>query len=575
MNKTLSVNIGGIVFHIEELAYDKLNRYLESIKGCFTTSDGRDEIMQDIEARLGEMFQERLTPGKQVIIDSDVEHVIQLMGKPEQFAAAADENSASSEGPSMSSSERKSHRRLYRDSDDRVIGGVCSGFSHYLGLDPIWLRLAFAVAFFAFGSGLLLYIILMIIMPKARTTAEKLEMKGEKVNISNIRKSVEEEMGAVKSRIETSGAKSGIANFFDSIGELIIGALRLIGKIIAGFFAVIGFIILIAFAVAFLAILGVGTVTVPFFITDMVMEPWQQMFALIGGFLVIGIPVIMIIYKAVKVLFKIKTENRALNWTAMALWIVGLGLSIIVGSSVGSEFRAKETDRTELQISQPVSDTLNLKVADYGDTRFDWHVGDDDNNTFPFSSSVNEDSVWIRNVRLDIVKSNSGQFELTQIVSSRGENRRQAFDNARKVNYSITQDDNSISFDESFLLDKGAKFRGQKVQLVLRVPEGKSVVLTEEMVDIIYDIKNVTNTYDGDMVGRTWTMTTEGLDCIGCGLPDRNRSVKREEVRIRINDQGVRVDGADANSDSSIVIDGEDVSISIDDSGVRIDAKKK
>jgi phage shock protein PspC (stress-responsive transcriptional regulator) len=575
MNKTLSVNIGGIVFHIEELAYDKLNRYLESIKGCFTTSDGRDEIMQDIEARLGEMFQERLTPGKQVIIDSDVEHVIQLMGKPEQFAAAADENSASSEGPSMSNSERKSHRRLYRDSDDRVIGGVCSGFSHYLGLDPIWLRLAFAVAFFAFGSGLLLYIILMIIMPKARTTAEKLEMKGEKVNISNIRKSVEEEMGAVKSRIETSGAKSGIANFFDSIGELIIGALRLIGKIIAGFFAVIGFIILIAFAVAFLAILGVGTVTVPFFITDMVMEPWQQMFAVIGGFLVIGIPVIMIIYKAVKVLFKIKTENRALNWTAMALWIVGLGLSIIVGSSVGSEFRTKETDRAELQISQPVSDTLNLKVADYGDTRFDWHVGDDDNNTFPFSSSVNEDSVWIRNVRLDIVKSNSGQFELTQIVSSRGENRRQAFDNARKVNYSITQDDNSISFDESFLLDKGAKFRGQKVQLVLRVPEGKSVVLTEEMVDIIYDIKNVTNTYDGDMVGRTWTMTSQGLECIGCGLPDRNRRVKREEVRIRINDQGVRVDGADANSDSSIVIDGEDVSISIDDSGVRIDAKKK
>jgi phage shock protein PspC (stress-responsive transcriptional regulator) len=573
MNKTLSVNIGGIVFHIEELAYEKLNRYLESIKGYFTTSDGRDEIMQDIEARLGEMFQERLTPGKQVIIEADVDHVIQLMGKPEQFASAADGTGSSFDEASASGSERRSHRRLYRDPDDRVVGGVCSGFSHYLGLDPIWLRLIFAIAFFAFGSGILLYFILMIIMPKARTTAEKLEMKGEKVNITNIRRSVEEEMGAVKTKFEGSGAKSGIANFFDTLGELIKGAIRLAGKIIAGFFAVIGFIILIAFAVAFLAVLGVGTVTVPFFITDMVMEPWQQMFALIGGFLVIGIPVLMIIYKAVKVLFKIKSENRALNWTAMALWVVGLGLSIIVGSSVGSEFRTRETDRTELEISQPVSDTLNLTVADYGNSRFDWHIGDDDDNTFPFSSSVNEDSVWIRNVRLDVVRSNSGQFELTQIVSSRGENRRQAFENARKVNYSISQDENSIAFDESFLLDKGAKFRGQKVQLILRVPEGKSVVLTEEMEDIIYDIKNVTNTYDGDMVGRTWTMTADGLECIGCGLPDNNRRVKKEEVRIRINDQGVKVDGADP--DSTIVIDGEDVNISIGDDGVKIDARKK
>jgi phage shock protein PspC (stress-responsive transcriptional regulator) len=575
MNKTLSVNIGGIVFHIEELAYDKLNRYLESIKGYFTTSDGRDEIMQDIEGRLGEMFQERLTAGKQVIIEADVEHVITLMGKPEQFAGAADENAASAEDAASSGRERRSHRRLYRDPDDRVVGGVCSGFSHYLGIDPIWLRLAFAVAFFAFGSGLLLYIILMIIMPKAKTTAEKLEMKGEKVNLSNIARSVEEEMGAGKSSIESSVTKSGSANFFDTIGELIMGALRLIGKIIAGFFAFIGFIILIAFAVVFLAVLGVGTVTVPFFITDMVMEPWQQMFALLGGFLLIGIPMLMIVYKAIKMLFKVKSENRALNWIAMALWIVGLGLSIIVGSSVGSEFRTKETDRTELQISQPVSDTLNLNVADHGDTRFDWHIGDDDDNTIPFSSSVNEDSVWIRNVRLDIVKSNSDQFELTQIVSSRGENRRQAFDNARKVNYFITQDESSILFDESFLLEKGAKFRRQKVQLILRVPEGKSVYLSEEMESIIYDVKNVTNTYDGEMGGRTWTMTPQGLECIGCGLPDDNRRVKKEEVRIRINDKGVTVDGADPESDSTIVIDGEDVNISIDDNEVKIDARKK
>ena len=197
MNKTLSVNIGGIVFHIEELAYDKLNRYLDAIKGYFTTSDGRDEIIQDIEGRIGEMFQERISVGKQVIVESDVDQIIDLMGRPEQFAGMHEESSTSE--AQYTTSDRKAYRRLYRDPDDRVIGGVCSGLGHYLGLDPVWLRVAFAVSFFVFGTGLLLYIILMIVMPKAITTAEKLEMKGEKVNISNIRKSVEEEISSIKS----------------------------------------------------------------------------------------------------------------------------------------------------------------------------------------------------------------------------------------------------------------------------------------------------------------------------------------------------------------------------------------
>lgn len=575
MNKTLSVNIGGIVFHIEEHAYEKLNRYLDAIRGYFTTSDGRDEIMQDIEGRLGEMFQERISPGKQVIVEADVDHVINIMGKPEQFAAASAETSSEEEAGSTYQ-ERRNYRRLYRDPDDRVIGGVCSGISHYLGIDPIWLRAIFAISFFIFGSGLLLYFILMIIMPKARTTAEKLEMKGEKVNISNIRRSVEEEMGAIKSNVESSRAKAGVAGFFDMLGEFLVGALRLLGKIIAAFFVVIGVIILIAFFIAFLTVLGVGSATVPFFITDLVMEPWQQMFAIAGGFLLIGIPVIMIIYKAIKVLFNIKTESKALNWTALALWIVGLGMSIVVGSSVAGEFRTRESERSELEILPTTSDTLRLDVADYGDERFGWYIGDDHEGNVSWSTTSEHDSIWIRNVRLDIIKSSSDKVELTQITSARGSNRKDAYQNAKKIFYSFTQNDSMIEFDESFLLEKGSKFRGQKVQLILKIPVGKSVYLTEEMVDIIYDIKNVTNTYDGDMVGKTWTMTEAGLECVGCGLPDRNRRRgKKEEVSIRINEKGVKVEGTDIDKDSTIVIDGKDVNISIEDDAIKIDARKK
>jgi hypothetical protein len=289
--------------------------------------------------------------------------------------------------------------------------------------------------------------------------------------------------------------------------------------------------------------------------------------------MLIGIPVIMLIYKAVKVLFKIKTENKALNWSALALWIVGLGLSIIVVSSVAGDFRTKETERMDVQIAQPVADTLKLDLINDNREHYDWFPGDDENVNVPWSASADMDSISIDNVKLDIVKASGDQFELVQIASSRGANRKSAYQNAKHIVYEFRQDSNSLYLNEYFILPKGSKFRGQKLQLILKVPVGKAVFLSDEMEDIIYDIKNVTNTYDGNMVGKTWTMTDRGLECIGCNLPDRN--AKNGDVRIRINDSGVNVEGVEMNSDSSFTIDGDDVKIQINDEGVHIDTRKK
>ena len=152
MNKTVTVNIGGMVFHIEELAYEKMKKYLEAIRGYFTSSDGRDEIIQDIESRMAEMFTERIGTSRQVVTEEDVDIVINTMGKPEQVAGEDDEtNQQSSKRTGSQTSGERAYRRLYRDPDDKVIAGVCSGFSNYVGIDPLWIRLAFAVAFFVFG----------------------------------------------------------------------------------------------------------------------------------------------------------------------------------------------------------------------------------------------------------------------------------------------------------------------------------------------------------------------------------------------------------------------------------------
>jgi phage shock protein PspC (stress-responsive transcriptional regulator) len=512
------------------------------------------------------MFQERIAGGKQVITLADVDYVIGIMGRPEQFADNAEETA-----PQAENGHRV--RRLYRDPDDRVIGGVCSGFSHYLGIDPLWLRIAFAVAFFAFGSGLLLYILLMIIMPKAVTTAEKLEMKGEKVNLGNIRRSVQEEMDAIKSNYDSPGIKSGVARFFDALGQLVVGFLRLLGKLIAVFVILIGVIILFAFTMAFFALIGIGSVTVPFLVTDLVMEPWQQMLSFTGLFLLIGIPVIMLVYVAVKALFNIKKESRILNWTAFALWLVGVGLTIVVASSVGSEFRFRETDRNEITLSNVAADTLFIGLNGTKDRGYEWYI-DDHHLDLPWSVTDNKDSIRLRDIRLDVVQATGAEFELVQVNTARGRSRKQAFENARALDYHFTADSSRITFDRDFLLGSGQKYRGHQVRLILKVPVGKSVFLGNDLEDFIYDIKNVTNTHDDNMLGKTWTMTPAGLECIGCNFPDNNRKWE-DDVNIRINEKGISISGVSSESDSDFTIQGEDVKIRIDEQGVEIKGKKK
>ncbi|MEP7171367.1 MAG: PspC domain-containing protein, partial [Bacteroidota bacterium] len=294
MNKTLTVNIGGMVFHIEEHAYEKMRRYLDAIKGYFTTSEGRDEIIQDVESRIAEMFSERVRDSKQVIVEEDVEHVISVMGRPEQFAGDEAGAEAGERTFAANISEKRSYRKIYRDPDDKVIAGVCAGLAHRLGIDPIWLRIA-ALVTFTFGS-FFVYIILALILPYATTTAQKLEMHGEDVTVSNIRKAVEE---------PSQKKESVVSRFFDTLGDLIKGILKILVYIIGAFFAVIGLIVLFALFVALFAVMGVGGISIPLFISDLFLTPGQQFWSMTAIFLIIGIPVIMLIYAGIRILFRI------------------------------------------------------------------------------------------------------------------------------------------------------------------------------------------------------------------------------------------------------------------------------
>ena len=230
MNKTLSVNIGGYVFNIEEDAYQALQNYLEAIARNFKKQSGADEIMADIEARIAELFNEALVGGRQVVIIKDVELVIERMGRPEQVAGEEDEEAQNNE-----QFNEPKDRRLYRDPDNAMLGGVCSGLGYYLGWEPSVIRIIFfLLAFFGFAA-IPIYIILWIAMPEAKTTSEKLRMKGQKINVENISKSINDEFENVKSsfsKMDKEGSiKNGLDKLLSALGQVVIIIVKVIKTI--------------------------------------------------------------------------------------------------------------------------------------------------------------------------------------------------------------------------------------------------------------------------------------------------------------------------------------------------------
>lgn len=581
MNKTVTVNIGGMVFHIEEQAYDQLRKYLEAIKGYFTTSDGRDEIIQDIESRIAEMFSDRIGSSRQVITPDDVNFVINALGRPEQVAGADEKDNGSNTNAGKNFVPPSSgYKRLYRDPDDKVIGGVCSGISHYIGVDPIWLRLAFGIALVFYGSGVLLYLILLVIIPKAKTTTEKLEMKGQPVNIDNIRRSIDDEVQDIKSRISGSGigrtSKGTISNFFDAIGAILAAAL----KFIIGFIGVIMAIVLISLLFAmFMVLLGMAglipNADIPLFLTQSFLDSWQVNMLTTGLALVIGIPALVLLYRIVRSLFKLKGESKYFYYGAAILWGFGLLMSIWMGVDIGQEFREKDTHRIEIPISQPSNDTIHLALLNpYGNNDDNyittgWVFGDE------WAVNKNHDTIRVSDVELDVQRADGNEFELIRITEGRGRSRKIAEQYTRGLTYEIEQENNILRVADNYILPSDVKFRGQKIRLILKVPVGKSVFLGESTEDVIYDVKNVTNTYDGDMVGHTWTMTERGLECINCGFDNESSGQKAEEnnddVKIKINGRDVDVN----TSNDSINLDNKDIKIKINSDGVLIDAKDK
>jgi phage shock protein PspC (stress-responsive transcriptional regulator) len=569
MNKTVTVNIGGIVFHIDENAYERFKQYLESIRVHFTGSDGSDEIMQDIESRIAEMFQERIKDSKQVITLNDVEEVTAVMGKPEQFGDEEAKEEKTSDNATL-----KVKRRLFRNPDDKVLGGVCSGISAYFDIDPVWIRLAFAVAFFFGGSGFLLYLILWIVIPKAVTTADKLQMKGEPVNVSNIERNVQEELDHLKRKITDPSVRKKsdnfIARFFDGIGQLLRFIFIFIGKVLAAFLVFIGLIVAFAMFASLLTVFNVPGAQYPEFLNQIFQYDYQFSLALIGAVIVVGIPFLMLAYFGARVLFKINKSSRAVKMSVLGLWLAGLLICIYMGADIANEFSEKQSIRKEINLSHPPSKVLYLKVDKERDKDKYYDRWDEEDWNGPLRLSLNKDELQSNDIKLDIVESETDSFQLVQVCYARGATKKEAADHATHISYSFDISDSILSFQPYFVLDKKEKYRAQRMQLILKVPKGSTVYFDKSLRGFIYDIQNVGNILDNDMLKHKWEMRDNGLTCLDCdgteaSLDDEFRFQGKSGESININNNGIYIRGS------------EDEVVSIDSNGVVIfkDGKKK
>ena len=584
MNKTVTVNIGGIVFHIDENAYDRFKKYLESIRSHFTQSEGRDEIMQDIESRIAEMFQEKIKDSKHVITLEDVEQVTSQMGKPEEFG---DEEEPQSSEPLMDESIRQK-RRLFRNSDDKLLGGVCSGIASYFDIDAVWVRLVWLVSILFFGTGFFLYIILWIIIPEAKTTAEKLQMKGEKVNVSNIEKTNKEEREYEKGRSSDSG-KSGakkagtiVGRIFEAIGEIFKFLFMFLGKLIAIFFLFIGLVVVFAMLMSLFAFMGVPGTQYPHMWRFIFDTATQFSFAYIGILLMIGIPFLMLAYFGARILFNVKKGTRAIGLTSLGLWLIGLGICLSIGIKVAGNFSKADNIRNSMELIQPPNNRVVLEMIhnkneekDYGSRYGGSWNGD-------FDLSITDEQFISKNVNVDIVKSQTDSFELVEIFYARGESKKSALENASKIRYSYVQRDSVISLEKFFTIDKMDKYRAQKVQILLKVPVGAEVYLDPSLRSYIYDIDNIQNVYDADMLGRSWKMTSKGLTCLDCDGTETSIDGGRMQFyddedgsHIRIDENGVHITGPDGekvaiDSNGVIIHDGKRSRLKINNRGIKV-----
>lgn len=588
MKKVININFKGRVIPIEEAAFEQLQGYIESLRRYFANEEGRDEIINDIEDRIAELFDEELKKGATCITEESVVHTINSMGRVEDFEQMDNETGASagtntSAGTQGYTAAQEPRGNITRNSNDKILGGVCSGLAHYLRIDPTVVRVLFAlITLGGFGAGVLIYIImwivlparplqsnikkrlfrnpdekvvggvasglaayfnipvwvprlvfvlpfvmgvfssifhntffdfepvfitggfggtifityvvLWIVLPAATTPTEKLQMRGEKIDVNSIKNAVQEEMGGVKERMSEMGdqfkkgaermggeAKVVAQNFASAATPVATrvsnGLGHAIGILFKAFFMFIAAVFSIAMLVVLIGATIAGVTVLP--LKDFVFEGTLQNLSVWGTlFLFLFVPVIGLLIWVIRRVIGVKSRNPYLGYIFGGLWFFGWVSLMILLSSFTKNFRSESWIEKDVTVVAPQQVPLLVKVSEpplrYSGT-FWWMDSDDE------GWDITEDTLRYSNVKVRIEKGTDTGYSVKLIRYSYGQNRKDAENRAGKIDYHLTTENNQLLLAPGLAIDKESKFRGQKVMVLIKMPVGKKIRFDESV----------------------------------------------------------------------------------------------
>jgi len=550
MNKTTNIHLAKTLYSLDETAYKKLKSYLDQLALLFNKTDGAKDILEDIEARIAELFTERKVNERYVISVEDIEEVILILGKPEDLID--DENDERKEG----STEPK---KLFRDPDDRFLGGVAGGLGHYFGIDSVWIRLIFLILFFSSVGGVSpVYVLLWILIPEAKTTADKLKMKGESVNVSNIKKKIKEELDQVSNSVKDIDY-DGMEDKLKKKSKIFLDFILQISKVLIRILRVtLGVFILFISSFTLLGLL-IGTIIGSVFSTFIPYEMVQLglsldiPFMLIGLFtiLIIGIPFVFLFTLGLRLISTSKTiMGKTSRIVLLGVWILSLITLIVFGLYETKSFAIKGKNSQSESWESPAADTLKIYLNDekkYTETVTLF-------NNYTIVTDESGDNFRLdKDIQLDFEVMDNKKTVITIDKNAHGWSQKKALENAQNIAYLYEYYDSQLILDPYWISPAEQKINPQDIKITLSVPEGKYIYLDTEVASLLaYNIKNDQNYYRKRIAGHLWKMEKGTLICQDC-LPtsgkleikesgfDLNVTNKKTRVEVTLDEKGLTV----------------------------------
>ncbi len=484
MKKTVYINLNGYAFHIEEEAYQKLKDYLDKIERSFGNEEEAKEIVADMEARIAELFRGKHPSSDEVIALVNVEEVIKTMGEPHDII---DDDFQDDNESKISSTESAPgyRKRLYRDPENRVFGGVCSGLGAYFNIDPLVFRIIFLLSFILYGVSFLAYIIMWIVMPKAVTITQKLEMKGP-ADYEKWEKKLQKEYEGVSSRVKKSKVykdfNSGWTTGSDVLGDVLRGIVKVIGIVIGLIFMIVALSGLISMVLTIIfgytlfdfSDLGNYYSALPVYF----LETSEITMGIIGLVLFIGIPLLTIFYWGFRMVFNFKTRVKYISLLGMILWGAGWILLFYTSAHVARNYANVEETYEKISLDRPslaktiyLKPNVNTNTPDLNEHLFDMNKLD---------VYASEDKIYVQGTP-DILAQKGDELTLDIRKTARGRNAEDARGNAGGIEYFWIQKDSVIYIDPIFTIADGIKIRDQKARVVISIPDGYHLDIDEEL----------------------------------------------------------------------------------------------